>query len=373
MGYLSFQIIFFLLLAAALGFIIGWLLRGNRFQSELQDLDNRWRTKLGEVEGERDRFVGELTQSNEAKAKLEAEIKRLSETHNTQLQQLKRDYETKTAASGDADKLTASLKADLASRDSELGKLRADLGKLQEAGGDAGRLGRELTAANERTAALEVSLKDAKSANANCKNEVDRLNATIADLRRSGGTAGGSPSSSSAMGIMGGAGSSVSRPSGTAGSSSGGSGAGTGGASGSSGLRSIEGGGQSGGSDQRYTQRAAAPSQLAESGGQGFSSGSAGNRSEAEENEGVQPAKLAEARGGKADDLKRISGVGPKLEKTLNGLGIFHFSQIAEFNRDNVAWVDRHLRFKGRIDRENWIDQAKILAAGGETEFSKRT
>ncbi len=78
------------------------------------------------------------------------------------------------------------------------------------------------------------------------------------------------------------------------------------------------------------------------------------------------------ARGGVPDDLKKISGVGPKLEKTLHGLGIFHFSQIAEFTPDNVAWVDRHLRFKGRIDRENWIEQARVLAAGGETEFSKR-
>ena len=67
-----------------------------------------------------------------------------------------------------------------------------------------------------------------------------------------------------------------------------------------------------------------------------------------------------------------ISGVGPKLEETLNGLGVFHFDQIAGWSPETVAWVDDHLNFKGRIAREGWIEQAQTLAAGGETEFSKR-
>lgn len=86
----------------------------------------------------------------------------------------------------------------------------------------------------------------------------------------------------------------------------------------------------------------------------------------------AKPAALSAARDGKADDLKLISGVGPKLEETLNSLGIYHFDQIAEWSTDTVAWVDNYLSFKGRIDREDWIGQAKMLAAGGETEFSKR-
>lgn len=65
---------------------------------------------------------------------------------------------------------------------------------------------------------------------------------------------------------------------------------------------------------------------------------------------------------GKADDLKLISGVGPKLEKTLNGLGFWHFAQIAEWKRADVAIVDNELSFKGRIDRDEWIKQAKKLA-----------
>ncbi|OAN79333.1 hypothetical protein A8B82_08060 [Sulfitobacter sp. EhC04] len=73
-----------------------------------------------------------------------------------------------------------------------------------------------------------------------------------------------------------------------------------------------------------------------------------------------------------ADDLKLISGVGPKLEQTLNGLGIWHFSQVAGWRKKEIAWVDERLRFKGRIERDDWMSQAKILAKGGETEFSKK-
>lgn len=366
MGYLSFQIIFFLLLAALLGFIIGWLLRGSRFQTELQDLDGRWRTKLGEVEGERDRFVAELTQANDGKVKLEADLRRLSETHDSSLQQLKREHQTKIASFADAEKMTAGLKSDLAARGDELSKTQTELADARRNTGDAGRLGKELAAASQRAATLEASLKEAKTANANCKSEVDRLNAEVADLKRAGGSGTGAASSGGAMGLMGSAGSSTS----TSG--------GTGSAGGSAGR---SGGGQSGGSDPSYTQRAASPSHLAERGGQRFSGGQSattsagggtGTGAASEDSEGVRPVALTGARSGQADDLKRISGVGPKLEKTLNGLGIYHFSQIAEFTPDNVAWVDRHLRFKGRIERENWIEQAKILARGGETEFSKR-
>lgn len=83
------------------------------------------------------------------------------------------------------------------------------------------------------------------------------------------------------------------------------------------------------------------------------------------------PRKLKEPRDGAADDLKRISGIGPKLEKTLHKLGFFHFDQVAEWTPDEVQWVDENLRFKGRIEREEWIAQAKLLAAGDEEKFAK--
>ncbi len=76
---------------------------------------------------------------------------------------------------------------------------------------------------------------------------------------------------------------------------------------------------------------------------------------------------------GGADNLKEIKGVGPKLETLLNEMGIYHFSQIAAWGEAEVAWMDSNLKgFKGRVTRDDWVAQATTLAAGGETEFSKR-
>lgn len=89
--------------------------------------------------------------------------------------------------------------------------------------------------------------------------------------------------------------------------------------------------------------------------------------------DGQKPEGLSEARDGNADDLKKIKGVGPKLEKLLNSLGFYHFDQIASWSAEEVAWVDENLQgFKGRVSRDNWVEQAATLAAGGDTEFSKR-
>lgn len=74
---------------------------------------------------------------------------------------------------------------------------------------------------------------------------------------------------------------------------------------------------------------------------------------------------------GQADDLKMISGVGPKLEKTLNDLGFWHFHQLAKWTKKDVAIVDDELSFKGRIERDDWIKQAKALAKGGRDEYVK--
>lgn len=63
------------------------------------------------------------------------------------------------------------------------------------------------------------------------------------------------------------------------------------------------------------------------------------------------------------DDLKKISGVGPALEEKLNGFGIYTFAQIAEWSQENINTFDDLLSFKGRIERDNWIDQAKEFSA----------
>lgn len=88
---------------------------------------------------------------------------------------------------------------------------------------------------------------------------------------------------------------------------------------------------------------------------------------------GNKPEALSAPRGGAADDLKRIKGIGPKLELLCHELGFYHFDQIAGWSAAEVAWVDENLTgFKGRVSRDNWVDQARTLAGGGETEFSKR-
>ncbi len=89
--------------------------------------------------------------------------------------------------------------------------------------------------------------------------------------------------------------------------------------------------------------------------------------------EGTRPEALDAPRDGQADDLKKIKGVGPKLEQLCNRLGFYHFDQIAGWTADEVAWVDRNLEgFKGRVTRDNWVEQARLLASGEETEFSTR-
>ncbi len=75
-----------------------------------------------------------------------------------------------------------------------------------------------------------------------------------------------------------------------------------------------------------------------------------------------KPEGLSDPRGGMADDLKTINGVGPAMEKMLNGLGYYHFDQIAAWTPAEEAWVDDNLEgFKGRASRDNWISQARAL------------
>ena len=88
---------------------------------------------------------------------------------------------------------------------------------------------------------------------------------------------------------------------------------------------------------------------------------------------GTKPKALKAARKGQADDLKLILGIGPKLEILCHSLGFFHFDQIAGWSADEIAWVDENLEgFKGRVTRDKWVVQAKILAEGGTVEAAER-
>ncbi len=92
----------------------------------------------------------------------------------------------------------------------------------------------------------------------------------------------------------------------------------------------------------------------------------------AEKSKAKKPAAKKAAAAGGTDDLKQLKGVGPALEKKLHENGVTSFAQIAAWNAEDIADMDDKLSFKGRIERDGWVDQAKLLAAGEETEFSKK-
>lgn len=195
--------------------------------------------------------------------------------------------------------------------------------------------------ASRRVSSLEGELKASQRARDDCRGEVDRLKARISELEK--GSGGGSASGGAAAKAS------------------------DGGASADAGrISSLEG-------DLKSAQRErdesrgevgtlkARIAELESAGGAtGISSSDA------------RPEALSGPRGGKADDLKKISGVGKHLEKVLNGLGIYHYQQIAELTQDNIDWVNAHLQFKGRIEREDWVKQSKQLATGEATDFSRR-
>lgn len=72
------------------------------------------------------------------------------------------------------------------------------------------------------------------------------------------------------------------------------------------------------------------------------------------------------------EDLKRIRGIGVLIEKKLNSLGVNGYEQVANWTSADIDRISQILDFKGRIERENWVEQARILASGGQTEFSRR-
>jgi predicted flap endonuclease-1-like 5' DNA nuclease len=83
------------------------------------------------------------------------------------------------------------------------------------------------------------------------------------------------------------------------------------------------------------------------------------------------PAPVTAATGG--DDLTRIKGLGPKIAALLADQGITSFAQIAAWSDDDVARFDAAMgRFKGRITRDQWVEQARMLATGDELGFSEK-
>jgi predicted flap endonuclease-1-like 5' DNA nuclease/BMFP domain-containing protein YqiC len=76
--------------------------------------------------------------------------------------------------------------------------------------------------------------------------------------------------------------------------------------------------------------------------------------------DGKQPLQIDRPSDG-GDDLTKITGIGPRIAEVLNGLGIYTFAQIADWKSENATWIENHLSFKGRVSRENWVQQSKDL------------
>jgi small subunit ribosomal protein S2 len=87
------------------------------------------------------------------------------------------------------------------------------------------------------------------------------------------------------------------------------------------------------------------------------------SKEETPESVGTKPTLFSEAPSEK-DDLKKITGVGPKLEEAMNKLGIYQFAQVASWTNDEIMWVDDSLSVKGRIERDDWVGQVSELIKG---------
>lgn len=119
-------------------------------------------------------------------------------------------------------------------------------------------------------------------------------------------------------------------------------------------------------------EKTAEPTPLAAMSAQVEDKPSAG-QPEAAEGAGKKPRGLKAPRKAGADDLKKIEGIGPKLEETLNGWGIWHYDQIAKWGPEEVAYADQNVpRFKGRCTRDKWVAQARIIVEDGMEAFLER-
>lgn len=85
---------------------------------------------------------------------------------------------------------------------------------------------------------------------------------------------------------------------------------------------------------------------------------------------GIQSHPQPEPAKGPGDTLTQLKGLGPKAASILNDLGVTRFDQIASWNAADVAAIDAQMgAFKGRIAKDRWIDQAKLLSKGDTAAF----
>ncbi|MHA6298882.1 hypothetical protein [Devosia sp. CAU 1758] len=80
-----------------------------------------------------------------------------------------------------------------------------------------------------------------------------------------------------------------------------------------------------------------------------------------------RPPDLPTPRGGKPDNLKQIKGIGAKTESALNDLGIYHLDQVAAWSPAHIDWLEGRIAVRGRIRREQWVEQAILLMTATST------
>jgi len=85
-----------------------------------------------------------------------------------------------------------------------------------------------------------------------------------------------------------------------------------------------------------------------------------------------RPAGLAGPRDGHKDDLRQIKGLSLQIEAALNDLGIFHFDQIAAWDKKSTVWIDTHLALKGSLARDRWVEQARELGRSRGNRTTRR-
>ena len=327
MGYLITQILFCLLLAAAIGLVVGWLIRRFICQKQAQSLEASWSARHTRVENERDELAARV-------AALEARAKTAASTTSVASKTAgKGEYaieEIEGIGKGFGSKLRA---IDIKTTEDLLERCRTDEG---------------LTSVASQTGLEPILLRKCTS---------------MADFMRLGGVRSQNSELLEAAGV-----SSVQD---LATRGPGGLTANMGRVNERLHLTRV---GPTGETVTQWVQQAKTlgPRIEWDTGTEPTPRVETDTLRRASMAPGAEKPLLFSGPRGTPDDLKQISGVGPKLERTLHELGVYHFHQIAQFTSNNVAWVDDYLNFKGRIQREGWVEQAVELAAGRPTEFSRR-
>ena len=289
MGYLVVEMIVLLLIAAAIGFIIGWFLRGGG--TAASDVEADYSKRLAAAEKKAADLNKEL---QEDQSEIEQLRGQLEATRREVDEERKRSGELEGEMGGIRDKeaaLAAAL-SDVSNRENEIERLKAELEAARAQAGSEDRV----AALQSEADRLRSELETARAAHADSAENIAALNARIAELEAAGA-----------------------------------------GASDQAELASLDAAPQAAPEPE--------PKPAASSGGSK-----------------PRPSWLLDAPDGEIDDFKRIKGVGPVMERTLNKLGIYHFRQVAKLDAEGIDWVSTNIEtFPDRIVRDDWVGQARAL------------